>query len=74
MKDCVKLLFINITINTYLFGNESPITFDTEIEVRVFVVLATADEMGELTLKLFFTSEHEVSNSHPNKISLQVFK
>ena len=54
-------LNIMIVYQSYLFGNERPITFDTEIEVSVFVVLATAEEIAELT------SAHEVSSSHPGK-------
>ena len=47
---------------SYLFGNERPMTFDTEIEVSVLVVLATAEEIAELT------SAQEVSSSHPEEI------
>ena len=56
-----------IVYKSYLFGNERPITFDTEIEVSVFVVLATAEEIAELT------SAHEVSSSHPGKQFLELF-
>ena len=56
-----------IAYKSYLFGNERPITFDTEIEVSVFVVLATAEEIAELT------SAHEVSSSHPGKQFLELF-
>ena len=56
-----------IVYKSYLFGNERPITFDTEIEVSVFVVLATAEEIAELT------SAHEVSSSHPGKQFLECF-
>ena len=56
-----------IVYKSYLFGNERPITFDTEIEVSVFVVLATAEEIAELT------SAHEVSSSHPGKQFLERF-